>query len=134
VQVRLALLADAANVSREGKLNVLGVFDTIYARQFPTMHPHMALVLRLEAGPAEAGRPHDVHVELVAPDATVLVRVPGTVTLGARETGEPVAFDHVLGFVNTAFAAPGRYTIRVAVDGTVAATLPLRIETAPVTH
>jgi hypothetical protein len=31
VNVNLAVLCDAANVSREGKLNVLGEFDSIHA-------------------------------------------------------------------------------------------------------
>jgi hypothetical protein len=134
VQVRLALLADAANVSREGKLNVLGVFDTLHARQFPTAHPHMALVLRLEAAAGEAAGPHAMEVEVVAPDGTVVLRVPGTLTLAGFAGGDRIAFDHVLSFANMQFAGPGRYTIRIALDGVVAATLPLRVERLPVAH
>ena len=55
MRVKLALLADSANVSREGKLNLLGIFDAIFARELPTSHPHMHLVLRFEALPADAG-------------------------------------------------------------------------------
>lgn len=129
----MALLADAANVSREGKLNVLGVFDTIYARQFPTVHPHMALVLRLEAASDEEG-PHDIEVQLVAPDGTVLVRAPGTVTLPGFAPGDPIGFDHVLSFANTRFAGPGRYAVRVAVDGVVVVALVLRVAEPPTAH
>ncbi len=31
MEVTLALLADSANVSADAKLNILGVFDTIFA-------------------------------------------------------------------------------------------------------
>ena len=49
MRVSLALLADYSNVSREGKLNILGIFDTIYAPRFPTTHAHLQLVVRFEA-------------------------------------------------------------------------------------
>src|SRR4051794_18211871 len=55
VNVNLAVLCDAANVSREGKLNVLGEFDSIHASTFPLTYPTMVLVVRLEAHPTEAG-------------------------------------------------------------------------------
>lgn len=134
MDVKLALLADAANVSREGKLNILGVFDAIYARQFPTVHPHMALVLRFEAGPAEKGTARHVEVQLVAADGRVLVNLPGHVNLAHPGAGEPAVLDHVLSFTNTRFEAPGRYTLRVAVDGVVAAALRLRVEQLPPAH
>jgi len=34
MKATLALLADAANVSEEGKLNVLGIFNNINAEEF----------------------------------------------------------------------------------------------------
>ncbi len=55
MNVNLAVLCDAANVSREGKLNVLGEFDSIHASTFPLTYPTMVLVVRLEAHPTEAG-------------------------------------------------------------------------------
>ena len=58
MHVKVALLADYSNVSREGKLNILGIFDTIYAPTFPTTHPHMQLVIRFEGGvPMQAFAP-----------------------------------------------------------------------------
>jgi hypothetical protein len=134
MQVKLALLADSANISREGKLNILGVFDTIYTRQFPTKHPHMQLVMRFEASPEEAGRRCQVEVQLVTQDGRVVFRVPGSVDLVRRELGEMVGVDHILALANISFEEPGRYTFRIAVDGVVAASVPLRVESMPVQH
>jgi hypothetical protein len=134
MRVKLAILADGANVSREGKLNILGVFDTIYSRQFPTSHPHMQLVLRFEASAEEAGSSHQTEVQLVAQDGQVLLRLPGAVTVHRRELGEAVGIDQILALANVRFQEPGRYTIRIAVDGVVAATLPLRVEEIPAQH
>jgi hypothetical protein len=45
LEVDLAVTAGTAGVSREGKLNVLGVFDTVRARQFPFRRVAMVIVV-----------------------------------------------------------------------------------------
>lgn len=130
----MALLADAANVSREGKLNVLGVFDTIYTRSFPVAHPNMQLVLRFDAEPAEAGAARRVEVQLLAPDGSALARLPVTMTLPQPEMGERVRVDHILTFTNTVFERAGRYALRVVLDDGTETAVPLRVEQVPVAH
>ena len=49
MHVQFALFADAANVSQEGKLNILGVFDALHVGQLPAMHPRATFVVRLKA-------------------------------------------------------------------------------------
>src|SRR5919204_3250104 len=48
MRLSLALLADYANVSHDGKLNIMGIFGQIHAPQFPAVHAQMHLVLSLE--------------------------------------------------------------------------------------
>jgi uncharacterized protein DUF6941 len=134
MRVTMALLADAANVSREGKLNVLGVFDTIYARAFPVAHAQMQLVLRFDADGAEAGTTSRFEVQLVAPDGAVLARVPVAMTPPRPETGERVRIDHILTFANIGFERAGRYTIRVVLGDGTETTVPLRLEQLPTSH
>ena len=67
MEVDLAVIADAANVSQEGKLNILGVFDTIWAREFPFRHATMVLVVRVRADFTEGGG-HPLEVRLVDAD------------------------------------------------------------------
>ena len=50
MRVALGVLADYANVSAEGKLNIMGVFQIVNAVQFPHVHPQMHLVLTEEHG------------------------------------------------------------------------------------
>jgi hypothetical protein len=54
--VAFALLADAANVALDGKLNILGVFDVVRAAAFPTVLPRVHLVARLKAQAGTWGR------------------------------------------------------------------------------
>ncbi len=55
MRVALGVLADYANVSADGKLNIMGVFQIVNVIQFPHVHAQMDLVLTLEADPSEAG-------------------------------------------------------------------------------
>ena len=134
MEVKLALLADGANVSREGKLNLFGIFDTIFSRTFPTTHPQMQLVLRFEADPAEAGSRRDVEVQFVSADGRVLFRLPGAMTVQQRVAGDRVRMDQILTLNNVQLEQPGRYRFHVVVDGEVAAVLPLHVEQIATSH
>jgi uncharacterized protein DUF6941 len=134
MEVKLALLADGANMSREGKLNLFGIFDTIFARSFPVTHPQMQLVLRFEAPAREAGKTCQVEVQLVADDGRVLFRLPGTLTVQPRGLGDAVRMDHVLTLNNVPFERPGRYRFDVLVDGETAAVVPLEVEAVSPPH
>lgn len=71
MQVSFALFADAANLSQEGKLNILGVFDSVHVGQFPALHPRATFVVRLKGLPADVGT-HDMALQWVNPRGTVL--------------------------------------------------------------
>jgi len=55
MKLTLFLAADYANITREGKLNVMGIFNDIYARTFPARHSSMHLVAKLGAELGEYG-------------------------------------------------------------------------------
>lgn len=46
MDIQVAVLCDYA-ADYQGKLCVQGAFDTLFARQFPVVHPACALALRL---------------------------------------------------------------------------------------
>lgn len=55
MHVSFALFADAANLSQEGKLNILGVFDAVHVHQFPALHPRATIVVRLKGSAVDVG-------------------------------------------------------------------------------
>ena len=128
MEVKLALLADGANVSREGRLNLFGIFDILFARSFPTTHPQMQLVIRFEAAAEEANTTRQVEIQLVASDGGILFRLPGALTVQQRGFGDAIRMDHVLTLNHVQFERPGRYRFDVLVDGQVAALVPLQVE------
>lgn len=85
MKVTLAVLADYANITREGKLNILGMFDVIHAQNFPMTHPQMQLVMRFEADIAEAGKTKKLEIKLMDADGKTLFVLNGSFTLGSRE-------------------------------------------------
>jgi hypothetical protein len=130
VQVKLALLADYANVTAEGKLNILGIFDRINVTEIPAVHPQMHLILRLEAHPAERGRPHNVEIRLHDPDGDTVFEVRGDFVPQGRP-GETIATNQILTLNNLQLSKPGGYTFVVLVNNDLKMELPLAVEVAP---
>ena len=52
----LFLCADYANLTGDGKLNIMGIFSTIFATQFPARHPSMHIIAKLIGGLGEEGQ------------------------------------------------------------------------------
>ena len=55
MKIALATLADAANISQEGKLNVMGVFQTITMENTPAVFAKMVLAVIVEAETEDLG-------------------------------------------------------------------------------
>ncbi|HMN00770.1 MAG TPA: hypothetical protein PKC99_17335 [Anaerolineales bacterium] len=61
----LFLAADYANITREGKLNVMGIFNDIYAQTFPARHSSMQIVIKLGAELGEYGQTRNFTLKLL---------------------------------------------------------------------
>jgi hypothetical protein len=55
MKIELLALADFA-ADYGGKLTVVGLFDTIFARQMPAVHPHCCLAVKLRFDKEEEGQ------------------------------------------------------------------------------
>jgi hypothetical protein len=65
MEVTLAVLADYASLSQEGKLNVMGIFSEINAIALPFALPMTYLVVAFEAPPVEANTDKAVRLVLM---------------------------------------------------------------------
>ncbi|MCH8160934.1 MAG: hypothetical protein IIB88_03460 [Chloroflexi bacterium] len=126
MEVAFAMLADAANVSREGKLNILGAFDRIYGTKFPLHWPRMVLVTRFEASAAEFGSEKSLEIITMDADGKKLGKASGKMKIGEGRTGRQIKINHVLPMGMT-FPAPGEYSIEILVNGESKATVPLEV-------
>ena len=127
MKVGFAVLADGANISREGKLNILGIFDSIQVQQFPVTHPQMQLVMRFEADRAEGGRTKKVEVQLMDEDGQKLFVLGGEFTLGTGQPGETIGSNHILTINMMKFEHPGDYEFQILINGELKAEVPLKL-------
>ncbi len=127
MQVKLAVVADHANVSSEGKLNILGIFDRIVVSDLPAVHPQMHLIVRLEAHPAERDRPHPVEVRLHDPDGQTVFELKGEV-FPEGLAGETITANQIVGINNLVLAKTGEYVFVIFVDHDLKAETPLVVD------
>lgn len=134
MDVTFAVLADYANVSREGKLNVMGIFDRVFARQLPSRFPPMQLVIRLEARPEELGREHAIRIQLSDPAGAALFDINGDFTPRGPEPGQPVSVNHVVGLADLPLQKTGVHTVVIWINGERKRDVALRVDEPPRQH
>ncbi len=114
----IAVLADAANVSREGKLNICGIFKNIYSAQLPLLWPVMVMALQLGFEAGEKGKQHTLGVRLVGPDGNVIQQLPElTIDIPADTPGELPGLPITLNLINVGLASYGAYRFVLTANG-----------------
>lgn len=130
MDVDLAVIADAANVSQEGKLNILGVFDTIWAREFPCRHAVMVFVLRVRADFTDKGA-HQLEIRLMDADGAQLFKAEGPLNVPGGPPGRPIKPHVIMGLGGISFPRAGDYSFEVMIDGRHLKSVPLWVMEAP---
>lgn len=124
----LAVVADAANLSDNGKLNILGVFSTLYAAQTPCQHPQMALVLGFQATALERGMQQSVSIRLVNADGQSVLTTPkSSVIVPTDESELTPSVNLIVNLNGIRFDTFGAYRFDVLVDGLVKAQIPITV-------
>jgi hypothetical protein len=124
MNVEVFVLCDAATESG-GKLNILGAFDTIFAREMPGVHPFCAVALRMRFARIEQGS-HAVRINFVDEDgASVLPTLDASVQIAAPHNEPSVCANLVLNISGLKFPKPGAYSIDLAVDSRHEKSLPV---------
>jgi hypothetical protein len=131
MEVNLAVLADYANVSREGKLNIMGIFDRIFTRQLPGQFPPMQVVIRLDAHYAEMGREHTIQIQLRDPDGETVFDINGNFTPVGGEAGEIAPLNHIISLGNLPLQKAGGHSVVIWVDGDLKKEIGLKVVEAP---
>lgn len=130
MQVAFALFADAANLSQEGKLNVLGVFDALQVGTFPAVHPRAHLVVHLKGTATDAGR-HTVTLRWINPQGSELWTSTGELNVGQPPSGVTEMDLPLIAQIDLPIDAAGSYRMTISLDERQNAEVPVQVRTVP---
>jgi len=126
MDIEVFALCDAAT-DYGGKLNLLGTFDSIWARQFPSMHPHCSIALRVRFERIEEGD-HRFRISVVDEDGrSIGAAVDGSMGVQCPPHVSSVSANVVLNINGLKFDKPGRYSVNLAIDNKHEKSLPLTV-------
>jgi hypothetical protein len=129
MHVSFALFADAANLSQEGKLNVLGVFDALQVATLPAVHPRAHLVVHLKGNSLDVGS-HTVALRWLNPSGQELWSSSGELNVGAPPAGIVEMDLPLIAQIDLPMDAAGAYVMSVSIDGDQASEIPVQVRTS----
>lgn len=129
MHVTFALFADAANLSQEGKLNILGVFDAVQVGTLPTVHRRANLVMHLKGDDRDSGT-HTVTLRWVSPSGEELWNTQGEVAVQSTPIGGSSMDLPVIAAVDLPMDQAGAYMMHIALDDAPSASVPLHVRAA----
>lgn len=113
----LALVCDDARPDDQGKLDIHGVFNDLYAPGFPAKQDQMVLVMVVEWDRADQGR-YRFKVDLVGPGGKPTLTVDGHTDVDGRPEDRPPARTRlVMPLEEVVFPEPGGYRFVIRVKG-----------------
>jgi hypothetical protein len=120
MELSFAFFASAAEVSPDGRFNLLGgEVDRLQVSALPAFLP-ASLVVRFTVPPEEAGREHRLGVVFAAPEGNPVfldLDTPFTPAPNRHRPGRTAFAVFVLHLQGVTLAVPGEYTVRLSVDG-----------------
>jgi len=134
MKTTVAVLADYANVERSGKLNIMGIFDVIFAPSVPCRHAQMNLVVRLDAEPSETGVTLPIDIQLVNEDGQIAFGLKGEMAFAKAPAGELSTNNQILCLNNIGFERFGDYEFKILIRDEVVATIPFHVRQTQSSH
>jgi hypothetical protein len=128
MHVTFALFADAANLSQEGKLNILGVFDALQVGTLPSLHPRATLVVHLKGSALDVGS-HRVSLRWLSPSGQELWSSEGELGVAPPPQGVLEMDFPLIAQLDLPLDQSGGYMMRVGLDGNTHAEVPLQVRT-----
>lgn len=121
-------MADYANVSQDGKLNIMGIFQEINPPVLPFALSQMYLVLGFTAGPAEFGSVRKLRIPLLHSDGQEILAMEAEMPVpSARPPGSRAYINETIGLAGVTFPRPGDYAFSILIGDDEKATVPIHV-------
>ncbi|MCL4475387.1 MAG: hypothetical protein M1508_04055 [Nitrospirae bacterium] len=118
--LNFTLLCDDVRQETGGKISLMGIFENVYATQFPAVHPRLATVNEWAEGRGE----FDTTLRILSPDRKSILRE----TMARLKLGD-ARYKHrdISIHLNVEFREPGVYWIENYLDGVLVNSVPLQV-------
>lgn len=130
MDVEAFLLCDCAT-DQQGKLNILGAFDRLYARKIPAIHPACAVAVRVRFAKFEEGD-HTIKINFIDDDgnpAGPTLERPLSISMPEGENS--TVRNIILNIQGMRLNKTGEFRFDFALDGSQVASLPLNVVEVP---
>ncbi len=131
MKIEAFVLCDAAT-NYQGKLNLLGTFDTIFTNNLPILYPFCSIAVRLRFSQIEEGE-HKLTINF-SDTAGKLIIQPLNANMKvsfSKDGPKSIATNMILNIQGLKLENFGEYTISLAIDGRHESSLPLFIKETP---
>jgi hypothetical protein len=127
MKLRYAMIAEYANVTGDGKLNLMGVTDRLFAYQFPAVHRDLIVVNSIETENDDENTQQQLQVQLIDPDGRTVAELKGQLDIGS---GKQV-FHQIHVFQDVQFKTPGAYQVNLFFNEKEVQNIPLELVHLP---
>lgn len=112
----LFLAAEYANVTNDGKLNVMGVFNDIFSYNFPTRSLSLHLVGKLGADPGEDNLLCNFTIQLLDENGHQIMDISGPIEIQKSDKGRKPEVNLILELKDIVFPRPGVYQFVLSIE------------------
>jgi hypothetical protein len=130
MNIQVAVLCDAAT-EENGKLSLLGAFDTIYAPQMPAVHPQCAVALRLTFLPGDEGQRKLGLVFVNADGHNIMPAIEMPVSVDLPDDAHFLTRNFIVNIQQLKFEEAGLYSVDIRFDDQSHSSIPLLIKQMP---
>ncbi len=130
MNIQVAVLCDAAT-DDNGKLNLLGAFDTIFTPTLPAVHPQCTVALRVTFVSGDEGN-RKIKLNFVNADGKSImppIEIPVAVTF--PEDAHFLTRNFVVNIQGLKFPEIGVYSVDIRLDDKPRAAIPLWVKNLP---
>lgn len=118
--LNFTIICDDIRQEAGGKISLMGLFENIYANNFPAVHPRLAIITEWSDGRGD----FDLKMQIRSHDRKDILRETASklklTDLNFRHRDVSIHF-------NIDFKSPGTYWIENYLDGELIASIPLKV-------
>jgi len=128
MEIEVFTLCDAA-ADYQGRLSILGIFDTVFANNLPSIHPACTIAVRLRFDAAEAGY-HRLALHIVDTDGSAIIpALQGEFNVQINNPNDlQAAANLVLNLQGVQFSKYGEHAVKLLIDNRVERTIPFWVK------